>query len=367
MSHEIDVSTGKAGLFVTGEPAWHRLGTVIKSAATSAEAIGLAGLDWQVEQWPVSADGPGGQRIACPGRLANVRSDTHAVLGVVGKQYRVFQNAEAFDFMDAIVGEKLAMYETAGSLKGGRRVWMLARIPKEYRVGEDLVEPYVLLTNAHDGTQSLRMLPTTVRVVCQNTLNLALRGTSGGLCIPHWPKLESRVREARQKLGIIGSRLDDFGQEMQALCDRKLGAAEVRDYFRGLFPTETREEAKPKPQARDCGALLDSMLVQQDEQREVVGDLLAGHYAATRRQAKHNRQVLECVLENFDNQRNTLPGIKHSAWAAYSAVGEWADHQKRVNGQTQAERDDNRLNSIWFGSGDRVKQQAYQAALSLVN
>ncbi len=108
--------------------------------------------------------------VDVPSRVANVRSDTHSVLGVVGKTYRVFQNVEAFDFMDTLVGEKLAMYETAGALRQGKRIWMLARIPKEYRVGDDVVQPYVLLSNAHDGTQALRMIPTTVRGVAIGVL-----------------------------------------------------------------------------------------------------------------------------------------------------------------------------------------------------
>ena len=169
MAHAIDETTGLAAVFVTGEPAWHKLGKTIEKAASSAEAIGLAGLDWRVEQWPVRAFDPDQPttEAAMPDTVANVRADTKAVLGVVGKRYRVFQNHEAFDFMDGLVGDKLAMYETAGSLHGGKRVWMMARIPKEYRAGaDDLIKPYVLLTNTHDGSQALRMIPTTVRVVC---------------------------------------------------------------------------------------------------------------------------------------------------------------------------------------------------------
>ncbi|MCL2641729.1 MAG: DUF932 domain-containing protein, partial [Phycisphaerales bacterium] len=183
MSHEIDTSTGQAAVFVTGTPAWHRLGRTIEQAATSADAINLAGLNWHVAQWPINATDPTSWlTTSAPDHVANVRTDTRSILGIVSKDYRVFQNADAFDFMDSLVGDKLAMFETAGSLKGGRKVWMLARIPKEYRAGpDDLIKPYVLLVNSHDGTSSLRMLPTTVRVVCQNTLNLALReaGTEG--------------------------------------------------------------------------------------------------------------------------------------------------------------------------------------------
>ncbi len=372
MSHEIDTTTGKAACFVTKEPAWHRLGKVIREAATSAEAIKLAGLDWTIEQWELQAHAVRGgesQTANCPSRVANVRTDTNAVLGVVGRSYRVFQNAEAFDFMDGIVGEKLAMYETAGALKGGKRIWMLARIPKEYRVGEDVVKPYVLLTNTHDGSRALRMLPTTVRVVCNNTLSLALGQSASheGLSIYHWPKLESRVTEARKKLGVISSRLDQFGEEMQALSDRKLSAAETKDYFRGLFPTQTQAaDHAQRGMSIDETALLDRMLDVQQEEDEVVDDLLAGHYAATEAQGKRNAKILESVLANYEGERNTLPGIKHSAWSAFNSVSEWADHEKTVRGKGQAERDENRVNSIWFGSANKVKQEAYAAALDLV-
>lgn len=323
MAHEIDCTTGSSAVFVTGEPAWHRLGTVIETAATSAEAIRLARLDWHVDQWPLSAQGTNGMALPCHGHFANVRTDTNAVLGVVGRQYRVFQNTEAFDFMDALVGQRLAMYESAGSLKGGRRVWMLARLPGEYRIGrDDVVEPYILLTNAHDGTQALRMLPTTVRVVCQNTLNLALKNQTGSLSIVHTASLDARIEDARRKLGIIAQRMNHFGQEAEALARRKLTALELAEYFDSVLPTRSR---------RNLGKILDH------------------------------------VFANFDNASNALPGIKHSAWAAYNAVSEWADHQKRVLGRSTAQRDDNRLHSIWFGSANRIKQQAYGAALALVS
>jgi uncharacterized protein DUF932 len=137
---------------VTGEPAWHRLGTVVQQAQTSTEAIQLAGLDWTVNKRNIAAALPDGAWQPVDGQYAMIRSDTNAALGVVGEWYRPFQNADAFALMDNIVGEKLALFETAGSLKGGKRVWMMARLPREVRAaGEDVIHPYVLLTNTHDG------------------------------------------------------------------------------------------------------------------------------------------------------------------------------------------------------------------------
>ncbi|HXE54616.1 MAG TPA: DUF932 domain-containing protein, partial [Tepidisphaeraceae bacterium] len=264
-----------------------------------------------------------------PGFVANVRTDTKVVLGVLGKRYRVFQNRDAFDFMDALVGDKLAMYETAGSLHGGRRVWMLARIPKEYRAGsDDLIQPYVLLTNTHDGSQALRMIPTTVRVVCQNTLNLALsQSGTEGLTISHHPRLETRIAEAQAKLGIIAARFDQFDAELHAMLAKDLSAAEADGYFADLSGVNAPSQ--------------------------------------TDRQKKGRQEVYGKMLANFDNERNTLAGIRHTAWAAYNAVSEWADHQRRYRGGDAAEKLNRRLDSVWFGSSHQIKQAAYQGALEL--
>jgi phage/plasmid-like protein (TIGR03299 family) len=225
--------------------------------------------------------------------------------------------------MDELVGEQLAMFETAGALKGGRRVWMLARVPKEYRVGkDDLVRPYVLLTNAHDGTMALRMIPTTIRVVCQNTPNLALRQAgSEGVVIYHHESLQARVQEAREKLGLLTKRFDRFGEEIQALVRRQLSSTELADYFDGLLPDQSE---------------------------------------------KGKQKVRDAWLTNWYGELNNLAGIRGSAWAAFNAVSEWADHQRGVRGGSDLERADNRLNSIWFGSSHRLKQQAFDRALELV-
>jgi phage/plasmid-like protein (TIGR03299 family) len=328
MAHAIDQTTGKAAIFVTGEPAWHKLGVVISKAAKSAEAIKLAGLNWQVEQWPVRAFNPDkpAQEAGIPDRVANVRSDTKAVLGVVSRGYKIFQNSEAFDFMDALVGDKLAMYETAGGLHGGKKIWMLARIPKEHRATkEDLVNPYVLLTTGHDGKSPVQMLATTVRVVCQNTLNLAMaKGTA--LSINHFTNLETRIAEARKKLGIITARFDQFDEEMHAMIAKQLKPAQVETYFQKTIGVE-------------------------------AGD------SELARKLQANK--LETIRENFANPRNTLKGIKGTVWAAYNAVSEYADHQKKWLGKTAAEKADTQLNSIWFGGSATMKQDAYAAALAL--
>ncbi|MHB1156052.1 MAG: DUF932 domain-containing protein [Phycisphaerales bacterium] len=334
MSHEIDLTTGRAAVFVTqssGGPAWHGLGTVVQDAATSREAIHLAGLDWKVQQWPLQAIDDH-RHSAVHRHVANVRTDTGAVLGVVGRQYTPIQNVECFDFMDALVGDKLAMFHTAGSLKEGRTIWMLARIPKEYHAGDhDVIHPYVLLVNSHDGSSSLRMIATTVRVVCNNTLNLALNRATGseGISIHHRPSLEMRVREARQRLGIVAARFDQFDEELHRMLEVQPSARQVNRYFKTVIP--------PLPDN------------------------------ATARQQQSRREMLDRLDANLEAESNTLPGIRGTAWAAYNAVSQWADHQRSFRGTDDHQRAENRLQSVWFGSSNDIKQKAYDLALAGIN
>jgi len=322
MAHEIDVTTGEAAVFTVGVPPWHNLGTVVKEAQTSAHAIELAGLDWHVARWNLQAVNEAGEIQAVEKRFANVRLDTGAVLGVVSDSYSLFQNVEAFDFFDALVGEKLAMYETAGSLFGGRRIWVLARVPREFQVVDnDSIESYVLLTNSHDGSWALRMIPTTVRVVCANTLNLALgRTKSEGVTIRHRGNLMDRVTEAREALGLINRRLDEFNREVELLVSKKLTQEHVRQYFESLIP----EGASDRVVERSVSAW----------------------------------------TENFSNSRQTINGIEDSAWAAFNAVSEWSDHSRGFRGEGVV-KEERRMDSNIFGTSNRLKQKAFVKALEL--
>jgi hypothetical protein len=283
-------------------------------------------------------------------QYATVRLDTCQPLGVVSSSYRIFQNRQAFDFMDELVGEKLAIYETAGALRGGRRVWMLARIPKELRVGntDDTILPYVLLANSHDGSLALRVIPTTVRVVCQNTLNLALsRAGSTGVTIRHLDSLEDRVQEAREHLGVFVDRIEHFQEEADALAATTLTDSQAKTYFSEVFDL-------PAP-----GRLLDRMLVGQEERGRFMRELLASYEERTERQKAADARLLEQLVENYHAPENSLRGIEGTAWAAYNAVSQYVDHQGRGAGT------DGRLNSIWFGDGNAVKQQAFATALEM--
>ena len=167
MAHMIET------MFSVREKPWHGLGTIVMEAPASAEALKLAGLDWEVVQEPVYTD----NRELIKGYKANVRSSDRRVLGVVSDRYKVVQNTDAFSFTDELLG-KGVKYETAGSLQEGKKVWLLARLPKEYVIAGERISPYLVFSNTHDGSGSVKVAVTPVRVVCNNTLNLAL----GDIC-----------------------------------------------------------------------------------------------------------------------------------------------------------------------------------------
>lgn len=156
-------------MFYVRETPWHGLGVKVASAQKSQEALRLAGLDWKVIQEPIYT----GNEEKIEGFKANVRDLDRKVLGVVTDRYKIIQNEEAFAFTDELLGEGVR-YETAGSLMGGRKVWLLAHLPHEYIITGDRISPYLVFSNTHDGSGAVKVALTPIRVVCSNTLNLAL-------------------------------------------------------------------------------------------------------------------------------------------------------------------------------------------------
>ena len=184
-------------MFYTRTAPWHGLGVRVEEVLGSKEALIQAGLDWKVEQTDVYA--ASGERI--PGYKANIRDIDRSVLGIVGDRYKIVQNEEAFAFTDGLLGEGVK-YETAGSLAGGKIVWMLAKLPEKYIISGDAIEPYLVFCNSHDGSGAIRVAMTPVRVVCQNTLNLALKGANRVWSARHTGNVMNRMAEARETLQL---------------------------------------------------------------------------------------------------------------------------------------------------------------------
>lgn len=223
------------------EKPWHGLGTRVEEALTSGEAIEKAGLDWNVIPCPVFDD----RHIQIMGYTANTRDKDNAVLGIVGSRYSIVQNKEAFDFTDALIGEGMK-YETAGSLKGGRQVWLLGKMPQTEILGDKL-DPYVCFTNTHDGSGAVRVCMTPVRVVCNNTLNFALSTAKRKWSCVHKGNIQGKLSEARQTLGLMDLYLKNLAETADMLACAPFYEAEVMAALKKMLPvTEKTTERQKK-------------------------------------------------------------------------------------------------------------------------
>lgn len=236
-------------MFYVREKPWHGLGTRVEEAPTSHEALELAGLDWTIESLPVY-DAQGRE---IKGYKANTRSSDGTVLGIVGSRYKIVQNSEAFDFTDALVGEGIT-YETAGSLYGGKKIWLLGKMPERYILG-DKMEPYICFVNNHDGKGAVRACMTPVRVVCNNTLNIALSEAQRAWSTAHRGNVQAKLEEARATLQMAEQYLVKLDEEADRLANQTMTESDVHDTLNKMFalPKDATDRQKQTAQTAKDG------------------------------------------------------------------------------------------------------------------
>ena len=220
-------------MFYTRTKPWHGLGVQVQEAPESKDALRLAGLDWKVYQREVYTD----SGIRIDGYRANVRNTDNRVFGVVTERYKIVQNEEAFAFTDALLG-KGVRYETAGSLQDGRKVWLLARLPKEYIISGEQISPYLVFSNSHDGSAAVRVAVTPIRVVCNNTLNLALSTAKRSWAMVHTGNIKGKIHEAQETLLMAETYMNKLGKEFETLKRQKLSDRQIKEYIELLLPLE---------------------------------------------------------------------------------------------------------------------------------
>ncbi len=250
MAHDINYANGKHSFFSLKEVAWHGLGQVVPDALTSEEAIKEAGLDYDVHKVPVYADFrelPGASNAiadlkrgaAVPNYYATVRQDTRDILGLVGNRYEIIQNTQAFDFIDNIIGSKQAVFETAGALGKGERIFVTAKLPSVIRVGntDDIIEEYFLFTSSHDASIPVTAGLTPVRVVCNNTLNMALKGLRNKVTIRHTKSAHEKIEMAMELMGMRRLYNAEFSEVVNKLARRSVSAEIVEDVIQQVVFT----------------------------------------------------------------------------------------------------------------------------------
>lgn len=358
----LDNSTGRVAVMVAGQPAWHGLGVNVAAAASSSEAIRLASQNWRVAKTQLRfADGTNTLRDAT-GTFGLYREDTNAYLGTVGSRYQVIQNADAYEFLDSVIGEYGAKYHTAGSVFGGQKVWMQVELPRQAFevVKGDKIDAYALFTNSHDGKSAAMCMPTSNRVVCNNTLRIAVGSDRNrGINLRHTGNIKAKINDAKSVLGLAVKSFDEFKANAEILvqtpCVANVYFGNVLDEILEVSDAQVRIGAAALTQAQ----VLDGIIKGQEARDQVQ--------AAYQRAIDNRNAILEDMIARYEGERCGIGGIRGTAWAALQAVTEHADHGKRREGGSKEGRDSRRFESVLIGERDEMKQVAYQQALALAN
>ena len=337
MAHNLNFRNGKASMMYVKEVPWHSLGTRLTEPATAKEAIAAAGLDWEVVKRPlfvVAGDGFARvkEKVAIVQRGQDGQDDR--VFGVVGPAYTPLQNRDAFAFFDSIVGRGAAIYHTAGALGDGERIWVLAKLPGSIHVAnKDDVDKYLLLSNSHDGRSAVQVKFTPIRVVCQNTLTMALE-EGRTVRVQHHRNLEIGLERAKDMLGIIRARYAKIEEVFGVMAKVSMPSALLDEYLRLVFPDPAPvDEGKAGYDVHAARLRRQRALEQAQLNRRESGRLFVG------------------------GKGNNEPAIRGTLWAAYNGIAEMVDYRQ------EGMNPDRHLRSIWFGQGYHTKARAYRVAV----
>lgn len=312
MAHEVE------SMFSVAETPWHGLGEVIEEAPTIEEGITMAGLDWKVGLKTLQT--AAGEVVD---HRASYREDTGAILGVVGPSWTPLQNADAFKWFQPFIDSGLATLETAGSLREGRRVWVLAKVNLDpitiVGKAQDDVMGFLLLSNSHDGSLAVRVGFTPIRVVCANTLAMAHgNDTSKLLKVLHTGRVTQTLDEIRETIDLTAGEFRATAEQYKRLAERDIDKADLEKYVRRVFSPGKRED-----------------------------------------DPKAARFVLPKVVELFETGRgNDLPGVRGTLWAGYNAVTEYLAYERGAD-------QDKRIDALWFGQSRNVNSRALDRALEM--
>jgi phage/plasmid-like protein (TIGR03299 family) len=324
------------------KPVWSDCSTDVKTCTTVAEAIKLAKLDWIVEPRIVGiADENGGNYQAVPNCFYYVRSDTKALMNIrtpVGIEYMPLQNVQAFDWFDYMIQEELVTFDSAGSFKGGKVIYIVARINVDaFDVGsdDDLIYPYLVLFNSHDSSLGMGFMFTSIRVICQNTLYAALRQasyTQRRYVFKHTTANHNKFTTCKTQINFYTQNLNVLQEEYVAMAYKEITADDYRAYLEKLFAQEISLQTTIK------------------KERSVT-----------------RVKAYEPLMTNFVN--GTGLGITSAnagtVWHGYNLLTDLFSHGSESSKKTD-ERVENRAHSLFFGSEDKKLEKAHELALALV-
>nr|WP_279052063.1 DUF932 domain-containing protein [Acinetobacter tandoii] len=335
-----------------GDTPWHGLGNQLTQNKPIEVWAQQAGMDWRIESSNVSymAQNERGQSIIMPYEEQRVlyRSDTHAPLSVVSQRFQEVQPREILEFYRDLTEQSGFELETAGVLKGGKKFWALARTGQSTALkGKDVSNGYILLATACDGTLATTAQFTSIRVVCNNTLAIALRGqnsSAGVVKVPHSTKFDAD--KVKQQLGISVRAWDEHMYEMKQLSQRKVSQHEAAAYFDAVFNNTNM-----------------SLTDQEDNIIQFYRDVATQAQANSKEKSEPNAKSMSKAMEMFNGQGRgaSLSSAKDTTYGLLCSITEFIDHERR------AMSTDHRLDSAWFGAGAAIKQRGLEQALRMVS
>jgi phage/plasmid-like protein (TIGR03299 family) len=312
MAHEVE------NMMYVGSRPWHGLGRAFEVPPTLEEAIIAAGLNWNVGLRKLQTV----DTMEAVSAMATYRETDNRILGVVGPNYRPLQNSEAFDFFRPFIDANEASIETAGSLRDGQRVFVLAKINRDPMVvkGNDVVDKYVLLSNSHDGTLAVRVGFTPIRVVCNNTLTLAHNDKASRLLrVKHSGNLVQNLEKIQEVMNLANAEFEATAEQYRVLASKQISSQDLEKYVKIVFAQKKTLEEKSVEEI--------------------------------------NSRVISSVLPLFEQGRgNDMQEIKGTYWAAYNAVNEYLQYER-------GETEQSRFDSLWFGSSAQLNKKALETAL----
>lgn len=327
MAHNLEIRDGQASFIAKGEKAWHGLGTYVENSMTAEECITGAKMDWTVEKHPMYVENSDGEFDEIEGFSAATRNDTGDILSLVTDSYQIVQNREAFGFFDSIVGRDEAIYETAGVLGKGERIFITAKLPEDILVKGEQVQNYILLTNSHDGTSALQAGFTSIRVVCNNTLTAALGDLKNSVKLRHTTNIHQMLAEAAEIMGIASKYTAELNEAFNAMAKVKITDKQLRAYIEQVM-NPTREQ------------LTKAEKVEYSKQFVNQVD-----------------SIMEFAVAH-DTQ--TTKAAKGTVWGAYNAISGYYGHIKDHKSETA------RMNDIMFGQGDQRIKAAFNLGIQAV-
>jgi phage/plasmid-like protein (TIGR03299 family) len=322
MAHELEMLKDGSYSFASTQKEWHGLGLKVEQAMTSEEALAAANLDWTVSKRVLMT---GGQPVGT--HMAVCRDTDDSILGIVGAKYKPLQNRDSFGLMDDLVSDGSMRYEAAGSLRGGSRIFLTGKIGSNEIVPNDRVDDYIVLYNTHDGSSALRVLWTQTRVVCANTVAMALSDAkkADGIAIRHTVNMGSRVNQAREVLGLAAAYNTAVVERQRYLATKSMSDAAVLRFLEELLPDREIEADSRQNNTR------------RDNIRKDILDLYTG-----------------------DGMGSEMAGVAGTAWGAFNAVTEYTNHHSKV----KRDSSEFRVESVLFGTGADMNRNAMRLLLA---